>query len=86
VILAEGAAEVAAGRGDREGAGTGKEMEEGLLLDGIDVFGDGRPIDEAVENPFPIFPDAADAALSGGDPTAVGAEAASDPIPRFLFI
>jgi len=40
VILAEGAAEVAAGRGDREGAGTRQEMKEGLLLDGIDVFGD----------------------------------------------
>ena len=86
VVLAEGAAEVAARRGDGEGARTGQEMEEGFLLDGIDVLGEDSPIDEAVEDPFPVFPDAAEAALAGIDPAAVGAEAASDPILRFLFI
>lgn len=61
-------------------------MEEGLLLDGIDVFGDEHPVDEAVEHPLPVFPDAADPPRAWGDPAAVGAEAASDTILFFLFV
>jgi hypothetical protein len=61
-------------------------MEEGFFFDGVDILGDDGPIDEAQKGPLPVFPDAADAALAGIDPAAVGAEAAPYPVFRFLFV
>ena len=60
-------------------------MEEGLLLDGVDIFGDDLPVDEAVEDAIAVLPDAADPPIAGIDPAAVGAERASHSEVGFLF-
>jgi len=85
-VLAEAAAKVAPLRGDRKGTGAGHKMEEGLFLDGIDIFGNCFPIDEAEEGPPPVFSDAADSPGMGGYPAAMGAEPASQVILLCFFV
>ena len=86
VVLAEGAAEVAAHRGNRVGFGAGIEVIDGLLLDGVDACGDDGPVDEGVERPFPVFPNAAHAPLSRCDLAAMAAEGTPHMPPVEFFI
>jgi hypothetical protein len=48
VILAESAAEVTADRGDGIGDGTGVEMEQGFLFDGVHILGNDQAVNKAV--------------------------------------
>jgi hypothetical protein len=64
-ILAEGAAKVAAGRGDAEGAAARVEVKERLLLDGIDRLGKGQAVDQGVEAAVPVLANQAGALVPG---------------------
>ena len=91
-VLAELAAERAAGGGERERRRAGEEMVEGLLLDRIDVDGDRAAVDEAPELAAHVHPGAAAAPLAGLDDAPLGAQEAldeprlvADPLPLQLF-
>jgi hypothetical protein len=85
VVLTEVAAEVAAHRGDGEGSCSGKEMEEGFFLHGIEGLGDEAAVHQGIELSAAVFPDHADPPAAGRDEAAVGAESAAHPaLARFL--
>ena len=78
VVLAVQAHEIAAHRGDGVGAGAGQEVEQRLLLDGVDVLGDDLAVIEAEELAVPVFPHVADAPLVRVDLAFMGAKKAVD--------
>ena len=77
-VLAVPAAEVAAGAGDGEGPAAGQEVEEGLLLDGVQVGGDHPAVVQAQETAVPVLPNRAEAPFPRRDPASVAAEEAAD--------
>jgi len=74
--LAELAAEVASGSGDREGRGSRKEMEKRLLLHRVHVHGAGIAVHQAVILSPAVFPDPAKSPPSFGNDTLPRAELA----------
>ncbi len=53
-------------------------MEEGLLLNRIDIHGDGPSEDQAEELTLPVLPDAADSPFGRRDHTPMAAEVTFD--------
>src|SRR5271157_5383291 len=76
VVLTMKAHEIAAHRGDGVRAGAGEEVEERLLLDGVDVFGDDPAVIEAEEAAVLVFPDVAEASFPRVDLAEMGAQMA----------
>ena len=77
-VLAIEAAENAAGGGEGKGAAAGQEMEQGLLLDRVNVEGAWIGIDQRVEGAVVVDLVAAMAAVAGGQDAIVGADLALD--------
>jgi hypothetical protein len=63
MILTLKTTKVAPHRRDGEGGRPGKEVKKGLLLNGIDIHGNGPSEDEAEELAFPVLPYSADPSL-----------------------
>jgi len=78
VILALETPEVATDSSKGKGGRSRIEVKDGLLLDRIDIQGDGSSIDEGIELSLPIFPDATDPSFGRGDGAPVIAEMALD--------
>ena len=66
----------AAGR-DRVGGGAGQDVIERLLLDRVQLGGDGLAVDKRDEGAGTVLADAADAAPTRPDQAAVGAQVAA---------
>jgi len=63
-VLAELAAEVAAGGGQRKGKGARQNMVEGFLLDGVDMHGTGISVDQGIVATVIVLPHAAGTTLA----------------------
>ena len=80
-VLAEAAGETAPRRGHGVGQGPRQKMVERLFLDGVHVGRGDAGIDQALERPVAVFPDAAPSPLPRRDDALVGTEAALDRAP-----
>src|ERR1035441_6920432 len=85
-VLAHFAVDIAARRGHRECHAAGKEMEQGLLLDGIDVRGRDARIHQRVVDAATVFAHAAIAAFAVVDHALAGAKLALDLLVGQLFV
>ena len=85
VVLAEAAAQVAPHRGYGERLRAGQEVEQGLLLDGVDVGGHAPSPHERDERAAVVLPHPADAHLAVGDEAVVRAEHAPHLVPGGLL-
>jgi len=86
VVLAVGALQVATHRGHAQRHRAGQDVEEGLLLDGVDMDGDGLAVIQRPEDPVLVLAYPADAALARLDRAVVRAEPAADPLGYLLVI
>jgi hypothetical protein len=84
-ILTEETAHVATGGAHAEDSGAGKEMVEGLFLDGINLESGGRSVTESVELAVLIGTDVAEAGLAMTDVAVAGTEITVDAIVGFGF-
>jgi hypothetical protein len=73
IVLAVEAHEIAARSGNRIGPGAREEVEQGLFLNGVDLFGNNPAIVKAVKGAILVFPDVAEAPLPRIDFAFVGA-------------
>ena len=71
-------AHIAAGGGDGEGPGSGKEMKKGFLLDRIVITGDRFSVDQRVKGAAPVLPHPAYPPAPILDPAVMGAEGAEN--------
>jgi hypothetical protein len=85
VILALEAPEVTAHSSKGERGRPRIEVKDRLLLDGIDMQGDGPSKDEGIELSLPILPDSTDPSFRRRDGASVIAEMALD-LPSFQRI
>ena len=77
-VLAEGAVEGAARRGDGIGRRAGSDVEERLLLDGVQAHGDDLAVGQADQVAAAVLADAADPRPARAHQAAMGAHAAAD--------
>ena len=77
-VLAEAAAEVAAGGGQRKGLATGKIVEQRLLFNRVDMNGGRLGVHQGEVGAAAVLARAAMAAFLVGDPAVVGAEPTLD--------
>jgi hypothetical protein len=77
-VLAEAALEIASGGSDGVRGATREKMIKRFFFDGVDVLCDEFPVRMGEQHPSPVFPDAANAALTLGDQTIVIAQIARD--------
>ena len=73
IVLAVEAHEIAARSGNGIGPGAREKVEQGLFLNGIDVFSHDPAVIKAVEGAVLVFPDVAEAPLPRIDFAFVGA-------------
>ena len=72
--LAKPTPEIASRRCQRQGSGSGKDVEKGVPLDGVWMKGARIRVDQAVAFPIPILTHPAKTPLPFGNPAPLGAE------------